>query len=136
MWILDGILPSISENIEGKEDLKTDFKVPDDISKCFDDLRKVISTMEIPQTLFSRTNVSMTDNIHKIEKQVSCNTPEVSKIQPKPVTPQPGQTLFLCPMDNCDFYTTREQEPDLRIKLLQIIWSKIMKWLWYDAGKV
>ena len=66
--MIDGILPSISENIEGKEDLKTDFKVPDDISKCFDDLRKVISTMEIPQTLFLSTNVSMTDNIHKIEK--------------------------------------------------------------------
>ena len=60
----------MSENIAGKEDSKADFKVPDDISKCFDDLRKVISTMEIPQTLFSRTNVSMTDNIHKIEKQV------------------------------------------------------------------
>jgi len=105
--MIDGILPSINENIEGKEDLKTDFKVPDDISKCFDDLRKVISTIEIPQTLFSSTNVSMTDNIQKSEEQVSVKTPEVPKIQPKPVTPQPGQTLFLCPVDNCDFYTTR-----------------------------
>ena len=41
--MIDGMLPSINEDL-----LKTDYTLPKDMTKCFDDLRNIITSIEIP----------------------------------------------------------------------------------------
>ena len=55
--------------------------------------------------MFSSTNSGQTDNTNSIDDKIHAT--EISKIQPKTVIPQQGQTLFLRPVENCDFYTTK-----------------------------
>merc|ERR1719422_1580592 len=87
--MIEGMLPNAIQNDDNHEDSKTDFQVPEEITQCFEHLRTVISTIHIPDGLFSNTQ----------------NSP---KKQPQTIFPPKGQTLFLCPVENCDFYTTKE----------------------------
>ena len=122
--ILEGAIPLDYDKSE-IENMKTPVEVPEEITKEFQNLRNFINNLDcsefenklMEQCISSRQKETLpikasNKDMKIVDSKVYDN---VEKVNDKPeitkklsIVPKPGQTLYFCPIDNCDFVTTKE----------------------------
>lgn len=108
--IIDGMLPE-EETKDQSNDVDCDdmAELPEEIAVCFDELRSIAD--EIDFSNIFKTMEKKDANEKKVADQiVEAKSQEkvVKRNKPLGPRPKPGQTLFLCPVNGCSFYTTKE----------------------------
>ena len=121
--MLDGILPDITDEekqeIENLKDIK--IEIPSELTDCFDELSSIVNNFEIPKDYFQQKLSSISLENDDISKKApkTLSTPKSLNSNPEQeenstnkkipkIVPKPGQTLYFCPFDKCDFYTTKK----------------------------
>ena len=100
--LVDGILPEdFNEDIvhQTKND---DFQLPQDLADCFTDLRDFVEKMGDEESKSLNLEGS---HVGKILYNNNIKTEDDASPKPK--------TIFLCPKDNCGFFTTKKGFRDL-----------------------
>jgi len=120
--MLDGILPETTEEekkeIENLKDIKVE--IPTELTDCFNELKMIVDNIQIPKDYFQQKTAHQ-NNISKSELKTTQslslpktsdsnlqNNEHLSSSKAPNIVPKPGQTLFLCPFEKCDFYTTKK----------------------------
>ena len=102
--MIDGFLPEDFDVKDNNEDI-TKTKVLGDISSCFDDLKSFVGNLEIPSD-FAEFFSNSYDKTEFDSATPSSSTNQTDKrVIPKP---EPGQTLYLCQVEKCSFYATKD----------------------------
>ena len=133
--IVDGKKPDLSQiddDFDYDDVEKIRNELPEALGNCFDEIKSLIDNLEIPSRFSDPVDPEVNDQLKTtklVEKDISKpkksldsgQLPLVATDQEKLVNldkkdvssrlrpvPGPGQTLLLCPVPNCDFYTTKE----------------------------
>ena len=101
---IDGFLPEDYDVKDNNEDI-TETKILGELSSCFDDLKSFVGNLEIPSD-FAEFFSNSYDKTEVDSAPPSSSTNQTDKrVIPKP---EPGQTLYLCQVEKCSFYATKD----------------------------
>ena len=89
---------------DNKEDIK-ETKSLGEILSCFDDLKSFVENLEIPYNF----TVFFTNDYDKTEIESALPSSSTNQTDKRVIPkPEPGQTLYLCQVEKCSFYATKD----------------------------